>query len=593
MEIDERPIPGAVVEALCRLVDQIDPALIVALSTDNQKLFQGYRVILKNVPMARKRLQSSLRSERHLDPLTRTMLQECGGLHAELLAVLSQAALEAGISDLAIYYGEADFLAAALLDERESVRKLAHDFIAGWDGQSADEARREHAAAEIRSTFAPFFAHTRALQGEAMPPAARPHDDRERVESEKLALALKTANADAANLGKRAAREQKELQNKVDQSQHEVDRLRTDLRAARSETRSLTVPLADVRKELAQLHASLQQRIDEGVSNAMAASLRQWLEPMRNVADAAAGARQSDVLTRAAEVLEKQRSVDRHYGNRAALTRTIEQRRQMLAEVQRARIDALNPLPELASIAADLEHEIRDLARRLGQPDEPISATEAGLVASINAAHALDALFELRQFIQEAAAYELLHQAELHRLYHAMTAKAGMLYDKAGLSGQDHCGDPKTRFFLRHAIAQGQPFTLFIDGHNVLYALEDIFGRHFVDGLPGLRARVEFANCLTRAFDKPGADVMLYFDGGDPEQQSLSDQVRIIYSGGTGEHRADEAILKHLAFCLQSGASAPLCLVTRDADFSRQARTMGVIIMHPEELAASINMAAA
>ena len=168
-----------------------------------------------------------------------------------------------------------------------------------------------------------------------------------------------------------------------------------------------------------------------------------------------------------------------------------------------------------------------------------------------------------------------------------------MLYDKAEIFGQDHSGHPQTQFFLRHAIAHGQRFTLFIDGHNVLYALKDILGRHFVDGIPGLRARVEFANCLTRNFDKPGADVMLYFDGGDPAQQSLSDQVRVIYSGGTVEHRADEAILKHLAFCVQSGSSAPLCLVTGDADFSRQAKAMGVIIMHPEELATSIDMTAA
>jgi hypothetical protein len=101
------------------------------------------------------------------------------------------------------------------------------------------------------------------------------------------------------------------------------------------------------------------------------------------------------------------------------------------------------------------------------------------------------------------------------------------------------------------------------------------------------------ANRLTRIFDKPGADVMLYFDGDDPAQQSLSDQVRVIYSGGTGEHRADEAILKHLAFYVQSGSAAPLCLVTKDADFSRQARAMGVIIMHPEEFVSSLDMAPA
>ena len=69
--------------------------------------------------------------------------------------------------------------------------------------------------------------------------------------------------------------------------------------------------------------------------------------------------------------------------------------------------------------------------------------------------------------------------------------------------------------------------------------------------------------------------------------------MRVIYSGGKGENRADEAILKHLMAFNQSARPGPLCLVTRDAAFARQAREMGVIIMHPEEFAASVDLATA
>jgi len=41
----------------------------------------------------------------------------------------------------------------------------------------------------------------------------------------------------------------------------------------------------------------------------------------------------------------------------------------------------------------------------------------------------------------------------------------------------------------------------------------------------------------------------------------------------------------------QSAGQGPICLVTRDAAFARQAREMGVIIMHPEDFAASVNLA--
>jgi len=266
---------------------------------------------------------------------------------------------------------------------------------------------------------------------------------------------------------------------------------------------------------------------------ALSGALRQWLLPVRNVQEALADARQRDLAGRAAEVLERQRAADLNYGNRAALTRLIEERRQLLTEIQRARLEALNPLPELRGIADHLEREIGDLAHRLGLPQGEIAAAAAGLLVRINEAQTLEELSEVRQFIQQAAAFELLHREDLHRLYRAMDDKAGLLYDKAKVVGEVGAGSLKSRFFLRRAVAQGDPFTLFIDGHNVLFELEDIFGQYFVDGFPGTRARAEFGKCLTRIFDKPGADVLLYFDGDDPKQHSLSDQVRVIYSGGT------------------------------------------------------------
>ena len=592
MEIDEHPIPDVVVAAFCRLVDKLDAKRILATASLVPTLFQGHRVIFQNVPVARQRIKSSLKSDRQLDPYTATLLRS-GGLANEVLVAFSEAALQDAYSEMATYFGEANFIAASLLDEREVVRNLAHDFIAGWDGQSADDKGRVKAAEAIRSAFASFLANLKELLGEAVPPVCRLEKDQKQIAKEKPDKALDAVKADLSRLTKKAEGERKELQDKISEKQKEIDRLRSDLDSARNDSKAYEAGLSEVKKELLELHTSLQRRIDQGVSKAMSDKIRQWLEPVRNVEEAVLGAQQSDLTARAAEVLEKQRVVDLNYGNHAALTRMIEERRQLLAAVQRARLEALNPLPELRGIADELEREIDDLTHHLGLPAEQVAAAASELLARINEAQSLDELSEVRQFIQQAAAYDLLHREELHRIYRALDNKAGLLYDKAEIFGEVRASSPKTRFFLRRAVAKGESFTLFIDGHNVLFELKDIFGRYFVDDLPGTKARVEFASRLTRIFDKPGADVLLYFDGNDPKQHSLSGQVRVIYSGGTGDHRADEAILKHLMVFKQSVSSTPLCLVTRDVDFARQAREMGVIIMHPEEFAESVDMAAA
>lgn len=590
MEIDEHPVPDVVVAAFCRLVDRLDAKRILGTASVMPAIFQGHRVIAQNVPVARQRIKSLLKNDRHLGTYTATLLRGTG-LASEFVVVLSEAALQEGFSDLAGYFGEADFLAAALIDEREAVRELAHEFIDEWDGQDTGEAGRAEAAESIRSAFASFLENTKGLFGDTLPLESRMDGDQGHVAKGKPDRALESAKAELDRVTRKAERERREFQDKITEKQKEIDRLRNDLFTCRNDSKTRDAESAQAKKELAELQASLTQRIDQGVDKALSGALRQWLLPVRNVQEALADARQRDLAGRAAEVLERQRAADLNYGNRAALTRLIEERRQLLTEIQRARLEALNPLPELRGIADHLEREIGDLAHRLGLTQGEIAAAAAGLLVRINEAQTLEELSEVRQFIQQAAAFELLHRGDLHRLYRAMDDKAGLLYDKAKVVGEVGAGSLKSRFFLRRAAAQGDPFALFIDGHNVLFELEGIFGQYFVDGFPGTRARAEFGKCLTRIFDKPGADVLLYFDGDDPKQHSLSDQVRVIYSGGTGEHRADEAILKHLMAFNHSALPGPLCLVTRDADFARQAREMGVLIMHPEEFAASINLA--
>ena len=592
MEIDNHPIPAAIVDAFCQLADQIDPALVLAMSAESPKLFQGHRIIQKNVPVACQRIKLLLKNERQLDSATSVLLRSVG-LYRAVVVVLSESAMETGFSSLAAYYGEADFLAAALLDERESTRKLAHEFISGWDGQISDESRRKDAAEDLRTKFTVFLSNMKELLGDVLPAVVPPAKRDGRDEKIKLDAALEVAKAELARQSQRHARDQKDLQSKIELEQQEIKRLRTQLADAGAETKVLKAGLSDVQQQFGDLQASVQQRIDSGVGTALSGRLRQWLEPVINVEDALAESKQSDLLIRAAEALAKQRSIDRHFGNRAELTRTIEERRQMLAEIKRARIEALKPIPELASIAAALEREIGHFGRQLGLTGDPATTTGSALLASINAALSLDELSAVRRFIQQAATHDLLRRDELHRLYRATNDKAGQLYDTIQLLGEDRPGPPATTYFHPlHAVAQGQPFTLFIDGHNVLFLLEDLFGRWFEKGIPGRKARVEFANSLLPVFDKPGADVMVFFDGNEATEQALSDHVRVFYSGGTGDHRADNAILEHIAFSLQSSASAPICLVTKDGDFARQAGAKGGTIMDPEEFATLLEITA-
>lgn len=95
MEIDEHPVPDAIVTAFCRLVDRLDAKRILGTASVMPAIFQGHRVIAQNVPVARQRIKSLLKSERHLDTYTATLLRGTG-LASEFVVVLSEAALREG-----------------------------------------------------------------------------------------------------------------------------------------------------------------------------------------------------------------------------------------------------------------------------------------------------------------------------------------------------------------------------------------------------------------------------------------------------------------------------------------------------------------
>ena len=627
MKIDQRAMPSAILAAFRRLVEELDATRLVDIAAKKPGLFPGLRPLLANVPLFRTRIKSAL--EMDLNAVTTTLLQETA-LATEVVARLDATALAAGFTALAEYFGSANFLAAALLDKRTAVRELAHQFMGTWAAETPRDApdsagfraaalngkrpavaalthqflaewaaqAADHPASEGTATTQPralttFLEGLNQVLGEC--PLAAP----EVIKKTSLMLPetptqqphLRSAETD--RLSKELAREKKKFQDKIAENDHEMARLGHELLRARQASQLRATELSQVSQAANELQATLHTRIEQGIQKNLNDTLRQWLVPVRQLNAALVAAQHSDLPSRATALLEQQRAVDLQYGNRTAMNGQIEQRRQLLAQIQHARREALNPLPELRDVAGQLVREIADLTERLGLPTAASSPLVTALLATTNEAKTLDELAQMRQFIQQATSFNLLQKEDLEQLYGALNETANRLYDQAKITCEVGREPAPSRFFLRRAVVQGEAFTLFIDGHNLLFELAEIFSPYFLAGIPKAKAREVLGQRLTRIFAQSGAEVVLYFDGEEPTQSSLSAQVRVLYSGGTGAHRADTAILQHLLVLQQAGYAAPLCLVTRDADFARQAKAMGVIILHPEEFAIAVDLAQA
>jgi len=139
---------------------------------------------------------------------------------------------------------------------------------------------------------------------------------------------------------------------------------------------------------------------------------------------------------------------------------------------------------------------------------------------------------------------------------------------------------------MQSTLAVGQRATLVVDGHNVLFTLPALFRPFFENGNPGGRARDALEQRLAAlARRHPRLDIQLWFDGGTVSERTVSDNLRVRFSGGSGSNRADRQIL---AFLHHLGTASPeltRAVVTADQDEARAAERSHAMVMAPEELA--------
>ena len=318
----------------------------------------------------------------------------------------------------------------------------------------------------------------------------------------------------------------------------------------------------------------------------LSARLRPWLEPVcslaeavRAVADGAGG--EADVLVRAEAALKRQAAVDLHYGNRAGLQRRLAALESVRVNLDSARREALNPLPELEDLVAELEREIRTSRARLALPEAPCGLEET--LIRINALGSLDELEEFRQFLDTAADLRAWNHGDQRTLYEKLDRQFSRLLEPH-LAGERKPPAPLAPLAaLRQALARDQEFLLLVDGHNVL---PDFFASLYEEGRPGQKAREGLTDELVRMFARSRkARARLYFDSDDPTQSEPSAQVVVLFSGGMGRDRADNAILADLERYSAVSEGTPRFVVSSDRELVRQARELGALTMRSAEFA--------
>ena len=155
------PISEPVIAILRDIVDKIpDNEIIDYAGKHRGEVCQGgFKPERKNVTVFRSRLKSMVKSSMVAGGHPLLDVLRLHDLSREFVIVLSPMAVEYGLESFLAYFGKERFLANLLLDEREEIRQLAHEYIAQSDWQKRTLPERAQAVKEIQESFAPFLKH--------------------------------------------------------------------------------------------------------------------------------------------------------------------------------------------------------------------------------------------------------------------------------------------------------------------------------------------------------------------------------------------------------------------------------------------------
>ena len=586
LELDQKPVPSPVLQAFQDSLDTLPAKPLLEFARTRPDLMKGLSPRPESAPALRTRLKALLAARRQPDPTLLDLLRE-STLFSSLVMVLSETALAHGFPTFCAYFGEARFLAALLLDSRETIRTLAwshletHPAADAFQGQSPETAR-----ATLESDFAPFLAHLAdvRLPRAAAAPAADP------AELQALKNQLRQAEEQARRETRNADKEKRAHAHDQEQHRLKIESLESRLRTQSAQAADAVARAQAAARTLEETQDDLHRRIREGVAAELESETRRWLLPLRAMEQAARSRQPSaSLLGEVKETLRQQAERDRAAGTRHTLRQRLDALRQARNEIRDALQQALNRHPRLPELADALDREIDALAELLGEP-VPAGSAENALLAQINGAPSVEALNALRAFLDgPAATFALFPPTVTRELQQRLESQRARLLQALIPPGPaSHARPPADR--LRHALAlPAVRLLLLVDGHNLLLSRPELFQRHLeADGQPGARARAALADRLAeRLTESRDCDVRLYFDGPERSETDRTPRLKVIYSGGgAAEQRADTALVDDLAFFASRYEGC--FVVTDDAGLLARAERPGVHGRSLNQLAAAL-----
>ncbi len=571
MSICQTPLPPDCEKELNRLVDCLsdgDLAMLAAM----EPAFQTGGFRNSKPPIIRTRIRQLVTGSPPISEMLRKHLAKRSRM-ASLSDLLPPDVLCDNRHAFVALTSAHTFLVALLLDARAEIREKAEAWLK--DDSPFLSLAPEDALKQLRDIFEPLTELLGASASDGLPVT----QEAWRAQKEQLDLRIRDLSEQNRRLrgvdDKLAGllRQLKTAETQLGSTKEKLDEAEKTLRQKNAETEKL---VAALNKET----ANRDERLTAALDLALAKEFFGWLGTARALeAQAQAVDPYADVLKQAEAALAHQAEFDRHTGNRMTLETRLTDLEQMHSRIIQTLKHAIRQSPELKRIEATLSSEIEKL-REVLYSAEAASPIENMLIERIHAApdNALPALRPLPDLLTSAG---LLQSDSRGRVMKAFRKRFAAL-EAMGVAMPEEEKDARKPSvnLLGRALAGQKPLMLLVDGHNALFGLPTRYNpQRGSAASEGEKRNKLVADIVRVTAPNPAVRVWVVFDGPQRTDTQASANVRVTYSGGEGEHRADAVLIDNIKFFRAADPNMAVLLVSNDSDLCKDAARQGAQIV--------------
>ena len=581
MLIDEIAIPDDVVvyfqEALSALPDQA----VVEAGRVVPALMPGLNQKSPNPQLLRDRINASLPGKRvHLSILN---LIRQATLSERFFSALSFRAIDHGGKDWISYFGVIPSLGSLLIDHRKVVREYAR---IAWEKRSehvtVHNSVRSPTNHELQAKFAPLLKELSSLITKDSDIAKRPIQAETEPSPPKQTKANLEQEIEKSLMVKRLRRQLDESNSKQELIKKENDRKNLELQQIKEELKEKTLALS-------LLETTLKQRIADGTSDALKNRLGTWVQPTLELISSKE--QNTDPVKRATDLLERQAKQDQRYGTINSLRKELELAESLRGKLKEALNESIRPLAEIREIISTLSEKIAEIELQLASTSiNGQSAHLTQVTEKISAIKDIDALIRYKTDLIEQFATHTWAKKDAATALDTINRHLLSLYAKdtnKNLRAQGKIDNVSSLPSIRQSIIAGEECWILIDGHNVLHKIKPfISSSYFANGgrPTGLARSLLVTELKKLVINHPLIQCQIWFDSPIENAEVETENLRIKYSGGSGNNRADRKILESISELSRRKRRIKCFIVTDDRDLLLQALEFDGVAVTPVEL---------